>query len=402
VSDVVSSSTVGPGQGRPSTPGGEPVTFSWSGNPWSLVGLGFFNFFLTVITLGIYHFWGKTEVRRRLVGSIRVNDEPLEYTGTGMELFLGFLIVLLLVLLPIQALTIGANFYLGPAAAPGVVFLVLPLIWYLYGVAIYRARRYRRSRLLFRGVRGSVSGSSWVYGWQNLWTAMVSPFTWGWLTPWRDNYLHRTLIGATRFGDRPFKYTGKAGPLYPRFAFAWVAQMIALVMIFGLVTAVLWPKFAPAFAALQHAVRPDGQIDPNSPDAQALKQLIFPLVGAICAVFALYVLVATLIWSFFYALEYRYFSSQTNFEGLRFTLDVSGWSMFWLFFSNTLMSLATLTILSPVAEARVARYFVRRLSATGTVDFAQILQSQQRLGRTGEGLAEAFDVEASSYFILEI
>jgi uncharacterized membrane protein YjgN (DUF898 family) len=160
---------------------------------------------------------------------------------------------------------------------------------------------------------------------------------------------------------------------------------------------------APAFAALQHAAQPGGgQIDPNSPYAQSLKQLIIPLVGAIYAVFALYVLIATLIWSFFYALEYRYFSSQTNFEGLRFKLDVSGWSMFWLFFSNTLMSLATLTILSPVAEARVARYFVRRLSATGTVDFAQILQSQQRLGRTGEGLAEAFDVEASSYFILEI
>ena len=76
--------------------------------------------------------------------------------------------------------------------------------------------------------------------------------------------------------------------------------------------------------------------------------------------------------------------------------------MFWLFFSNTLMSILTLTILSPVAEARVARYFVQRLSSTGSIDFAGILQSQQKISRTGEGLAEAFDIEASSYFILSI
>jgi hypothetical protein len=66
------------------------------------------------------------------------------------------------------------------------------------------------------------------------------------------------------------------------------------------------------------------------------------------------------------------------------------------------MSLLTLTILSPVAEARVARYFVKRLSSDGLIDFAAIQQSQARLSKTGEGLAEAFDVEANSYFILSI
>ena len=76
--------------------------------------------------------------------------------------------------------------------------------------------------------------------------------------------------------------------------------------------------------------------------------------------------------------------------------------MFWLFLSNTLMSFATLTILSPVAEARVARYFINRLSTSGTIDFAGIQQSQEKLSKTGEGLAEAFDVEAASYFILSI
>ena len=80
---------------------GQPLDISWAGKGSDYIGLGFKVFFLKIITLGIYHFWGKTEVRKRLWNHVRVNSEPLEYTGTGMELFLGFLIVMLVVFLPL-------------------------------------------------------------------------------------------------------------------------------------------------------------------------------------------------------------------------------------------------------------------------------------------------------------
>jgi hypothetical protein len=53
-----------------------------------------------------------------------------------------------------------------------------------------------------------------------------------------------------------------------------------------------------------------------------------------------------------------------------------------------------LGILSPVAQARALKYFVDRMSIQGTIDFARITQSQAALGRGGEGLAQAFDVDA--------
>jgi len=381
---------------------GEPVAFSWAGKTWGLAGLGFFNLFLTIITLGIYHFWAKTEVRRRLSASIRVNGEPLEYTGTGKELFLGFLIVLFAILLPFQLALFGANLYLGPAGGI-VAFLILPFFWYLYGVAVYRARRYRRSRLRWRGVRGALADSSWSYGWHNLWTSVVGSMTYGWLTPWRDNMLHRETMSATRFGDRPFKYLGKAGPLYPTYALAWVGSLVLLLLTLGFAAAVLWPASQPLRDAIAHAPTLDnGQPDWKSPEIKAHWPLIAGLIAAGYGFLALYGLIASVLWSLFYAREYRYFTGETALEGLRFNLEVKGWSLFWLFFSNTLMSLLTLTILSPVAEARVARYFVNRLSSEGLIDFAAIQQSQARLSKTGEGLAEAFDVEANSYFILSI
>ena len=387
----------------PSTPppAGEPAIISWSGNPWSLAGLGFINVLLTIITLGVYHFWAKTEVRRRLVTSIRVNSEPIEYTGTGMELFLGFLIIFAVILLPVLVIVVGAHLLLGEAGTI-VLLPVYGFFIYLWGVAVYRARRYRRSRLRWRGIRGAMTGSSWGYGWGSLWSSLLIGMTWGWITPWRDNYLHRRLLNDTRFGDRPFLYSGQPGPMYGAYALAWVGQLVAFFVILGIGAAVLYPFATPLIDAVTKATGSEGSIDWKSPEFEGQWPLIAGLIAAGYGFLGLYAIAWSLIWNLFYAREYSYFVSETKLEGLRFGLKVSAWSMFWLFFSNTLMSILTLTILSPVAEARVARYFVQRLSSTGSIDFAGILQSQQKISRTGEGLAEAFDVEASSYFILSI
>jgi len=286
-------------------------------------------------------------------------------------------------------------------AAPLVVLPFYLLIWYLYGVAVYRARRYRRSRLRWRGVRGALVGSSWTFGWHYIWTTFVNSLTYYWMTPWRDNMLHRILIQDTRFGDRAFKYRGKAGPLYGSFSLAWVGTLGMLIVLAFLVWLVIAPIAKPLMDQAQMFEGPDGKMDwwlfINTYFGECA------LVAGLSAGFLLLAMVIYgVLWSLFHAREYRYFTSQTTLEGLRFDLNVSGFSMFWLFFSNTLMSLATLTILSPVAEARVARYFVNRLTSTGKINFDAIQQSTAKLSRTGEGLAEAFDVEANEYFILSI
>ncbi|MEQ1648846.1 MAG: DUF898 family protein, partial [Hyphomicrobiaceae bacterium] len=43
----------------------ERLPFTWVGSPWSLVRICIFNAFLTVLTVGVYNFWGRTEIRRR-------------------------------------------------------------------------------------------------------------------------------------------------------------------------------------------------------------------------------------------------------------------------------------------------------------------------------------------------
>ena len=55
-----------------------------------------------MVTLGIYRFWLVTDVRRFLWSNTEIAGEPLEYTGTALELLLGFLVAIAL-LIPIYA-----------------------------------------------------------------------------------------------------------------------------------------------------------------------------------------------------------------------------------------------------------------------------------------------------------
>src|SRR5215468_5019817 len=53
------------------------------------------NALLTICTLGIYRFWAAARQRRYLWSRTELIDDTLEWTGTGKEMFLGFLIVML-------------------------------------------------------------------------------------------------------------------------------------------------------------------------------------------------------------------------------------------------------------------------------------------------------------------
>lgn len=68
--------------------------FVYDGRLGELYVLFIKNLLLTIITLGIYRFWAKTRVRRYLWSHTSLFGDRFEYTGTGKELFLGFLIAL--------------------------------------------------------------------------------------------------------------------------------------------------------------------------------------------------------------------------------------------------------------------------------------------------------------------
>jgi uncharacterized membrane protein YjgN (DUF898 family) len=358
---------------------GEKITIAYQGSPWSLAGLGLINFLLTLVTLGVYSFWGRTEVRRRIWSSVRINGEPLEYTGRGKELFIGFIVVFGCILLPIILLIVAVQILAGPEYGAAILIPFYIVFPFLFGMAVYRTRRYRMSRTRWRGIRGAVIGSPASYAWGHYWTMILSLFAGGFLTPWRTNYLYRRLTNDMRFGDQPFSYKGKAGPLYPPFAVAWIGGLISVGIYAGLIG---W-----YIAANQERF----QVDPGA--EVPFKLTTFETAGNIGMVFMLIFLFA-LFSGWYNARSLNHFTNHTKLLGLNFKLEVWGLGLVWLFISNQLLSLFTLGILTPVAEARAARYIIDRMTTEGTLDVAAIAQSQAAFDRSGEGLAEAFDIDA--------
>jgi uncharacterized membrane protein YjgN (DUF898 family) len=220
------------------------LRFAWSGSPWSLVGTCLFNAVLTLVTIGIYSFWGRTEIRRRIWSSVRLDGEPLVYHGTGRELFKGFVGALLVVLLPIFLISTALVIVYGQASTGWLLYqLALLAIVYpvLKAVATYRARRYRLARTSWRGVRGSMAGSSGEFAFLSWATSLLYPLTLGWIAPWRALYIQRFLAGDTMLGDRALDLKGSTPSLYLRFGLLWIASVAIGICAMTAIGAIIGP-----------------------------------------------------------------------------------------------------------------------------------------------------------------
>lgn len=360
--------------------GREPLMLSWV-TPPAMVGLSVKNFLLKIITLGIYGFWGRTEVRQRIWAAARINHEPLQYTGTGKELFLGFLVVLGLLLVPAFLVSLVAALAFGPKStgASIVQMILYGLFFFLIGFGIHRAQRYRLSRTRWRGIRGGLDGSSWHYAWTYFWTGLAMIATLGWVSPWRATKLQGLITNGMRFGDRPFAFDAKAGPLYGRFAVLWFSAVVIASAVVAIAAFVNFRLLG---------------FDMPKPDFKPDLQTIITLMAVFYATALIGFLLYSVVSAWYRALMMNHFAQHTTFEGARFKGSATGGTLVTLALTNYLMVLFTLGLLGPVAQARSARYLVEHLEIEGAVAVAQIQQGAADTSNRGEGLAQAFDVDA--------
>ena len=203
----------------PSIPLPEKTAIAFTGAPGAFASLLLQGSVLQIPTAGFYRFWLITDVRRHLWGKTLIGHEPLEYTGTGRELLIGFMVALA-VLAPIYV----AYFVAGLMAERLKAFASVPLflVLYVFGqYAAYRARRYRATRTIFRGVRFWMTGSAWAYAGKAILWDLATVFSLGLALPWRMAALERYKMQNTRFGDLPGDFVGTGGALFRRGIALW-------------------------------------------------------------------------------------------------------------------------------------------------------------------------------------
>lgn len=304
----------------------------FDGRRWPLFRLLLVNILLTVVTVGIYRFWAKTRVRRFFWRHTRLLGDPLEYVGTGSELFVGFLVAIV-ILVPIggiysllQFLTLGTAGYL-PLVLDAAYYT---LILFLIQVAIHRMRRYRLTRTAWRGIRFGLDGSSLRYALISFGYGLLSAATLWLAYPWLRVATMRYFFTHARFGDTSMTLDASARWLFRR----WLVVAIPFGTATALLVVLNWTAASEMMALNQRAA--EGQ-DVSGELAKIWTSLVWWPAALVVA--------GSLVQVWYRVVEFRYLLSNVSIGRSGLRSDIGAGFVYRVFFLFWILFLGLATAL---------------------------------------------------------
>ncbi|HVM22225.1 MAG TPA: YjgN family protein [Sphingomicrobium sp.] len=347
-----------------------PRAIRFTGNWREYLPIAATNALLIIVTLGIYRFWATARQRRYLWSRTHVIDDCLEWTGTGKEMFIGFLLVIA-VLAPfflfIQFLFPALLARGQEQAAIGILTLFYIAIIYLGGFARFRALRYRLSRSWWHGIRGGSSDPGWNYGGEYLGRHALSAMTLFIMFPWAATRLWNSRWNAMSFGPLQFRARLDAEGLKWRWAAVYLVPLATLLvggLVAGITGLAIGGAGTPAFVLI---------------------------AAGIVLAFYLIIPLMTLNW---FAGFYRKAAGATTLGDLEFEFDATTLQWLGLFLGNIALAIVTLGFGLTYWGYRNWSFMVRHMTIYGTIDLADLTQSTVQAPREAEGFADAFDIGA--------
>jgi len=302
---------------------------SFHGSGGTLFGIQIVNMLLTIVTLGIYTFWGRVKVRKYLLSQTEFEGDRFAYHGTGKELFLGFLKAGLVFSTIGLFNALPGLLGLGKEIEIAARILTFVLLMVFIPIAIVGTLRYRLSRISWRGVRFSFRGKVMDFIKIFLGGSLLSFITLGIYYPIFATRQYGYVASNAYFGNQKFHFDGQGRALLGSY-------LLALL-------------------------------------------LTLPTLG--------------LYWFWFSAKMARHFWSHTSLATARFRSTITGGGFLLLHLGNLFLLVFTLGLAFPWILIRSVRFFIANLELEGALDLAAIQQDAQAASATGEGLAGLLDVD---------
>ena len=405
----------------PASPGATPSRPAFGARE-GLAKLVAKNALLAVVTLGFYRFWARTAIRRFYWSNVAIGGERFEYTGTGAELFVGFLIVMM-VLTPLLGGFTILQLLLDPESIAAMVMTLAygAGIYVFIATALFRARRYRLSRTRWRGIRFVQDGSTWRFIGLTLgWTAVVA-VTLGLGFPWLRWAQQRYMMRCTSFGDRRFSFDGSPRALFWRWLLVFACFVIPVAI--GMVV----------MASVAFGIVPSAPGEGDEAGAPVIPpELVWRLWAGSALMFFAFIAGGLAFLNYRIA-EFRAFASATALGAITVRSEarvgpvigaalrgvaafLGGYALVALAFLPVLafqeeLPVAAMAVGIPLAIGFVAMFFVglplvielivrfailrhvvTTLELTHLETLDDIVQSAAASPRVGEGLADAFDI----------
>ena len=252
--------------------------------------------------------------------------------------------------------------------------LVYVVALYLIYVALYRARRYRLSRTLWRGIRAGQTGSSLAYALRALGYIVLAILTLGLTVPLKNVRLYRYRMNHTWYGSEPFRCEAKAGPLFRR----WLMTWLLFIPTIGLAWA--WYKAAEERTLVGATTFQDVRFSSTLTGGQLLRLYLiyFAILLGVTAVF-IGILVAAA--AALMAGDPQQLMAHLMAGGLGMIAGLVAWYLLLFVVMSVLQTTFFLH--------RAIQVVCRNVHVEGEPDYARLRQSDRAVPRFGEGLADA-------------
>jgi uncharacterized membrane protein YjgN (DUF898 family) len=386
---------------------------------------------LLMVTLGLYRFWLTTDIRRFLWANTEIDGDSLEYSGTALEILLGFLVAVAL-LVPLYIVFFLAAFDVARAGLIGTLAVATPA--FLGQYAVWRARAYRLSRTVFRGLRFHQTGSGLRYAVCVLfwWSAMAVTF--GLAYPFAAASLERLKLRHTFYGNLPGRFEGSAFRLFLRGLPLWFTVMAPTLIALSTLAAIDWTRVGRIIGRGGATGDIVARIGAEAPD-------FYAALGLFIIAFGFALIAAIVLFPAFQAIVMRWWVSGLRFGGLgvssqlrtsdvyRAYLRFIGWLLVFalamvvvavvtfaaigaVFGSSdqsrtaeiliilamvglyVMSALGLSTIYQATAKLAVWRLTVQSSAITGAAALDDVAAAGQDASPLGEGLADALNVGA--------
>lgn len=165
------------------------------------------NWLLTLVTLGIYYPWARAKKLQYIYGQTALNEERFHFSGTGKEMFRGFIKIFIFYIAVISIFLLLMKMV---STLAGILFFYLAILS-IIPFAIHGAFRYRLSRTTYRGIRFGYRGDRYLFvGYFFRWL-LFTVLTFGIYGAWMAMNIRRYTHSNIRYGDVAFSNDGDGG-----------------------------------------------------------------------------------------------------------------------------------------------------------------------------------------------
>jgi uncharacterized membrane protein YjgN (DUF898 family) len=287
------------------------------------------NIIFSILTLGLYYPWAKAKTLSYLYSHTSFEDQPFAFTGTGKEMFKGFIKAILIFLI-IDAVFFAFAFNGHPIAGLIILYILILLI---LPIAIHGAYKYRMAKTTWRGIRFGYLGNRdelMKLFFSGLFLTIITLGIYG---SWFHINLRKYIIGNIKVGNASFNYRGDGTPYF------WLNLKGYLLTIVTIgIYAFWWQKdLFDYYVNNLEIMQGDKRVD--------------------------------------------------------FTSTMTGGKFAGLIITNILVLIFTLGIGFAWVEVRTLQFIARNISISGNYSFDELQQTQQNYtNATGEDIADLLDL----------